>query len=155
QALLAKQQGVQIDVLPLAAGYRNENEVLVQAVEAPTVTAQGQRLPVRVLVRNAHPTRLVDGLLELVQLRDRAARPVPVVDGPGVLAIPDPPGPVRVRLQPGLNVFRFRDRADDPAIDSEVSFTYRATFHPTRSTDPNGTDVVTGLPGDRAANNRA
>ena len=155
QALLAKQQGVQIDVLPLAAGYRNENEVLVQAVEAPPLTAQGQRLPVRVLVRNAHPTRVVDGVLELVQLRDREARPVPIIDGPGVLQRPDQPGPARVRLQPGLNVFRFRDRADDPAIDSEVSFTYRATFTPTRSMDPDGGNTVVGLPGDRAANNRA
>jgi uncharacterized membrane protein len=155
QALLAKQQGVQIDVLPLGVGYKNENEVLVQAVEAPPFAAQGQRLPVRVLVRNAHPSRLVDGVLELVQIRDREARPVPILDGPQVLAKPEQPGPARVQLRPGLNVFKFRDRADDPAIDSEVSFTYRATFTPTRSMDANGGNVVQGLPGDRSANNRA
>jgi hypothetical protein len=34
QAALAKQNDVQIDTLALAPGYRNENEVLVQAVEA-------------------------------------------------------------------------------------------------------------------------
>jgi uncharacterized membrane protein len=155
QALLAKQQGVQIDVLPLGVGYKNENEVLVQAVEAPPIAAQGQRLPVRVLVRNAHPSRLVEGILELVQVRDREARPVAIIDGPQVLARPEQPGPARVQLRPGLNVFKFRDRADDPAIDSEMSFTYRATFTPTRSMDANGSNVVPGLPGDRTANNRA
>ena len=144
QALLAKQQGVQIDVVPLAAGYRNENEVLVEAVEAPPLTAQGQRLPVRVLVRNATP-RPVDGSLELVMFRDREARPVPVVidaRSTNVLENPTAPGPVKVRLRPGLNEFRFRDRAED--TDTEVSLTYRATFVP-----------LTPLPGDRTTNNRA
>src|SRR5439155_8005768 len=51
QAKLAKHNGVQIDVVPLAAGYRNENEVLVQSVEAPPKTEQGSRLPIRVLIR--------------------------------------------------------------------------------------------------------
>ena len=119
------------------------------------MTAQGQRLPIRVLVRNAHPFRLVDGILELVQIRDREARPVAILDGPQVLARPEQPGPARVQLRPGLNVFKFRDRADDPAVDSEVSFTYRATFTPTRSMDPDGRNAVAGLPGDRSANNRA
>ena len=155
QAILAKQQGVEIDVLPLGVGYKHENEVLVQAVEAPPIAAQGQRLPVRVLVRNTHPSRLVDGVLELVQLRDREARPVAILDGPQVLSKPDPPGPARVRLRPGLNVFKFRDRADDPTVDSDVSFTYRASFTPTRSMDADGRNAVQGLPGDRSANNRA
>ena len=33
QARIARQNGVQIDVVPLASGYRNENEVLVERVE--------------------------------------------------------------------------------------------------------------------------
>ena len=41
QANLAKQNGVQIDAIALAPGFRNENEVLVQAVEAPPVTRSG------------------------------------------------------------------------------------------------------------------
>lgn len=155
QAQLAKQQGVQIDVVPLASGYRNENEVLVQAVEAPAQTAKGVRLPVRVLIRNAHPHRIVEGSLELVQMRDREVRPVPIIDGPGVVEKPMVPGPVRVRLKPGLNVFRFRDRAEDPNANDEISFSYRATFLPVRSFDPDGGNMVAGLPGDRSANNRA
>src|SRR5262249_6224636 len=149
QAQLARQQGVQIDVLPLAVGYRNENEVLVQSVEAPARVAGGQQLPVRVLVRNAHPTRLVDGVLEVIEIRDREARPLAPFD------TPNKPGPVSVRLQPGLNVFKFRARADLTENEPDVSLTYRATFIPTRSMDPDGRNVVAGLPGDRATNNPA
>ncbi len=151
QALLAKHQAVPVDVLPLAVGYRNENEVLVQGIEVPPAAATGERLPVRVLVRNAHPTRVVDGTLELVQIRDRETRPVPAENGPQVLKLPAGPGPVRVRLRPGLNIFPFRDRAEDATTSS----TYRATFTPIQSADPDGRNVVVGLPGDRVANNRA
>src|SRR5262249_54100053 len=35
QARIAKENGVQIDVLPIAAGRRNPNEVLVERIEAP------------------------------------------------------------------------------------------------------------------------
>src|SRR5262249_47726044 len=109
----------------------------------------GQQLPVRVLVRNAHPTRLVDGVLEVIEIRDREARPLAPFD------TPNKPGPVSVRLQPGLNVFKFRARADLTENEPDVSLTYPATFIPTRSMAPDGRNVVAGLPGDRATNNRA
>lgn len=139
QARLARQQGVQIDVLPLAIGHRTTDEVLVQEVEAPPATAPGQRLPVRVLVRNAHPTRSVDGTLELVQLRGREPPRFVRFRGtpPG-----QQPGPVAVTAKPGLNGFEFLDLPTDAAIDAD-SFVYRATFTPKN------------LTGDRVANNRA
>src|SRR4029079_3583169 len=93
QARLAQQQGAQIDVLPLAVGYRNANEVLVQEVEAPPATAPGQRLPVRVLVRNGHTSRPVEGTLELVQVRGREEprhvrfRGTPAETPPGPVAV--------------------------------------------------------------------
>ena len=149
QAQLARRQGVQIDVLPLAVGYRNENEVLVQAVEVPPRVAGGERLPVRVLIRNAHPTRLVEGTLEVIEVRDRQGRPLAPVDAP------QRPGPVTVTLRPGLNVFKFLTRADADAGEPDVSLTYRATVVPTKSMDPDGRNAVAGLPGDRASNNRA
>ena len=55
QARLAKSIGVQIDVVPLAAGQRNEDEVLVERVEAPPLTEQGPKVPIRVLVRSFNP----------------------------------------------------------------------------------------------------
>src|SRR5262249_28295655 len=67
QARLGKQNGVQIDVVPLAVGYRNENEVMVERVEAPPRTELGSRVPIRVLVRSANPNVVV-GRLELKQI---------------------------------------------------------------------------------------
>src|SRR5204862_3078215 len=64
QARIAKLNGVQIDVVPLAAGARNENEVLVQGVEAPAFTEQGSRVPIKVFVRSYNP-RTVRGTLSL------------------------------------------------------------------------------------------
>jgi len=139
QARLFQKQGVQVDVLPLAVGYRNTNEVQVQEVEAPPATTPGQRLPVRVLVRNAHPTRPVTGTLELVQVRGREEPRFVRFKG----TPPDQqPGPVRVTARPGLNGFEFLDLPTDRAIDTD-SFVYRATFLPEN------------LPGDRTSNNRA
>lgn len=157
-AATAKQNGVQIDSIALAPGYRNENEVLVQAVEAPRQSAEGARLPVRVLVRNASPNRLVDGLLELVRVGpdaegiDRAEQLTIDAENPMVLDGGDGRRPPLVRLQPGLNAFRFRDRT---AGEKEASYSYRAVFTPVRSANDDGSGVVMGLPGDRVANNRA
>jgi uncharacterized membrane protein len=151
QANIAFKNGVEIDTIALAPGYRNESEVLVQAVEAPPVTAQGQRLPVRVLVRNATPDRVVDGRLDVVKSSRGENRPIEIEDSPQVLEVRSGEPP-KVRLLPGLNVFRFRDRVD-PQGDS--AFAYRATFTPTESRPLGGGSLVGGLPGDRAANNRA
>ncbi|MGL4422830.1 MAG: VWA domain-containing protein, partial [Gemmataceae bacterium] len=79
-------------------------------------------------------------------------------DSPQVLLPLDPGKPARVRLNPGLNMFRFRDK---PSIGGESSFSYRATFSPIRSgivvksDDPALSNESRGLPGDRIANNRA
>lgn len=150
QANIARKNGIPIDVIALAPGYRNESEVLIQAVDAPQGATQGARLPVRVLIRNANPARIVDGRLELLKVGIGDDLAVEIEESPQVLDKSKPP-PL-VRLLPGLNVFRFRDRAD-PQGDS--AFSYRATFTPVRSAKLDGSDIVAGLPGDRPANNRA
>jgi uncharacterized membrane protein len=157
QATLARQNGVEIDTIALAPGYRNEGEVLVQAVEAPRTTASGQRLPVRVLVRNSSPHRVVEGLLDLtrsgiVEGGTEQQESVAIdADNPQVIDA-EAGKPARVRLLPGLNSFRFRDR---PLQGGEASYSYRATFIPIRTMDEDGRYVVQGLPGDRVANNQA
>ena len=148
QANIAKNNGVQIDTIALAPGYRNESEVLVQAIEAPPFAAQGQRLPVRVLIRNASPDKIVDGRLDVVKASTGESAAIEIEDNPQLLEAGKPP---KVRLLPGLNVFRFRDRVD-PQGDS--SFTFRATFTPTESRPLAGGVASTGLPGDRVENNR-
>jgi uncharacterized membrane protein len=151
QANLAKQNNVQIDVVPLAEGYKQVNEVLVQAVEAPPQTSKGARLPIRVLVRNAHPSRIVFGKLELLQNREGAERPIAMV-GRGE----DDKSPYLVRLVPGLNTFTFRDKAESKKnADDELSYSYRALFTPVESRNSDNTDASAGLPGDRVQNNNA
>jgi hypothetical protein len=147
QARIAKQNGVQIDVVPLATGYRNENEVLVERVEAPPMTEQGARLPIRVLVRSYNP-RPVTGTLKLEQLTEgRAAAPVSIEPGPGVK---ERGPPALVQLRPGLNAFSFRQTLE--AV--QRSYTYQAVFQPLESVTEAG-EVVRGLAGDRVQNNSA
>ncbi|CAN5441996.1 VWA domain-containing protein [soil metagenome] len=158
QAAVAKQNGVQIDTVALAPGYRNENEVLVQSVEAPKTTSAGVKLPVRVLVRNASPTRVVIGLLELLRVGpdengvDKTELLPIDADNPDVVSPGDAKRPATVRLKPGLNAFRFRDKVNGP---KEASYSYRSVFTPIESANENGTALVKGLPGDRVDNNKA
>lgn len=158
QAAIAKQNGVQIDTIALAPGYRNENEVLVQSVEAPRITAAGTRVPIRVLVRNASPNRVVIGRLELVRVGPgpdgtEAMELMPIDDAnPDVIENGDGRKPPLVKLNPGLNSFRFFDKASGT---KDSSYSYRSTFTPVESALPDGTARLPGLPGDRVANNRA
>jgi uncharacterized membrane protein len=147
QARIARQNGVQIDVVPLAAGYRNENEVLVERVEAPPMTEQGARLPIRVLVRSYNP-RPVTGTLKLEQMTEgQPTVAVAIEAGPGVK---ERGPPAVVQLRPGLNAFSFKQSL--AAV--QRSYTYQAVFQPLESVTESG-DVVRGLAGDRVQNNSA
>ena len=123
QAALAKQNGVQIDVVAVAPGYKNENEVLVHSVEAPPVTTTGTQLPLRVLLRNTSSTRVVRGVLELLRVglnADGSEKIEQVAienDQPQVLDAPMGK-PATVVLQPGLNALRYRDVPPKPGETS-------------------------------------
>jgi uncharacterized membrane protein len=140
QARIAERNGAQIDVVPLAAGYRSENEVLVERVEAPPKTEQGARLPIRVRLRSYHP-RPVYGRLTLEQK---------ILQAKDVLGLPVPGSPAMVRLQPGLNTFTFQQ----PLANQQQSYTYEAIFEPEGTEDEHGKQVK-GLEGDRVQNNSA
>ncbi len=136
QGRLAGSLGVQIDVLPLATRQRNEDEVLVERVEAPPVIEQGTQLPLRVLVRSFNP-HVVVGVLKVKQITESGARLVGQ--------------PVRVRLRLGLNPFAFTR----PLTDEQRSYTYEAEFEPEGVEDDKGMKLLEGLPRDRVQNNRA
>lgn len=136
QGRLARSLGVEIDVLPLAPQRHNENEVLVERVEAPALVEQGGQLPLRVLVRSFHP-QMVVGQLTVKQVTE---------DGSRLVA-----GPEEVRLRLGLNAFSF----SRPLTDEQPSYTYEAEFRPLAIEDLAGNKVQDGLPGDRVQNNRA
>ncbi len=136
QARLARSLGVQIDVVPIAAGRRNEDEVLVERVDVPPRVEQGGQVPVRVLVRSYNPNVVV-GRLTLRQ----------VTEGKTVVI-----GEARVSLHLGLNPFPFT-RA---LADVQRSYTYEAEFEPERVVDARGRVLFEGRPpGDRPQNNRA
>lgn len=137
QARLSEQNGVQIDVVPLAAGLRRENEVLVQSVEAPARTEQSAQLPIRVLIRNSSPN-LVEGLLTLKQLTKGQSTTVPG-------------SPKTVVLRPGLNSITFKQEL----VNQQESYTYEAVFQPTRVLNEKDEVLEENLRGDRVQNNRA
>lgn len=136
QARLARSLGVQIDVLPLAAGQRNEDEVLVERVDAPSLVEQGGQVPIRVLVRSYNPNVVV-GELTLKQTTEEKTTEI---------------GKLKVRLHLGLNPFPFTR----PLTDQQRSYTYEAEFNPRGIEDAEGNVLHEGRPaGDRPQNNRA
>ncbi|HEV3142672.1 MAG TPA: VWA domain-containing protein [Gemmataceae bacterium] len=150
QARLAKLNNIQIDTVTLAAGYRNEEEVLVQSVEAPPLTEQGSRLPIRVLIRSYNP-RLVRGILQLRQKStDSAPVLIPINPGPGVAEHQVGKLAPLVILRPGLNSFNFKQTLGN----EKRSYTYEAVFQPLAQANEAG-QWVNGVPGDRPQNNSA
>ncbi|HEY7425562.1 MAG TPA: vWA domain-containing protein, partial [Gemmataceae bacterium] len=136
QARLAKTLGVEIDVLPLAAGQTNEDEVLIERVEAPPVIEQGARVPVRVLIRSHNPN-LVVGRVILKQ----------IIEGQKAPLVETKPW----TLRRGLNVITFTRKL----TDEQRSYSYEAEFLPERVEDEKGEVLKRELPGDRVQNNRA
>jgi Mg-chelatase subunit ChlD len=136
QARLARTLGVQIDVLPLAAGQANRDEVLVERVDAPPIIEQGARVPVRVLVRSHNP-HVVVGRLTLRQVVEGQKAPAGET--------------IRVQLRRGLNTFSFT-RA---LANEQRSYSYEAEFRPEWVEDEKGEVLQRDLPGDRVQNNRA
>jgi uncharacterized membrane protein len=137
QARLARSLGVQIDVVPVAAGRRNEDEVLVERIDVPPLVEQGGQVPVRVLVRSYNPN-IVVGKLTLKQTTEDQTAII------GTLS--------SVQLHLGLNSFAFTR----PLTDQQRSYTYEAEFEPQRIVDAAGNVLYEGRPpGDRPQNNRA
>jgi uncharacterized membrane protein len=136
QARLAKLNNVQIDVVPLAAGQRNQNEVLVESVSAPAQIEKGADLAVTVRIRSFNPN-IVRGQLQLVRVTE------------GDKEEPVKGSPKKVDLEPGLNAITFHDSV----TDQEQSYSYEARFTPEGFF--NGQEFVKGLPGSRPQNKRA
>jgi uncharacterized membrane protein len=143
QARVARQNGVQIDVVPVTAGRLRQQEVLVERVEAPPVTEKASRLPIRIVLKSFHPQAVV-GTLRLTKVMGQGL-------GLDDLAHAEKIREERVWLQPGLNAFSFTD----PGGKSEDSFTYEAVFIPLWVETAAGRKIHDGLPGDRIENNRA
>jgi hypothetical protein len=141
QARIARQNGVQIDVVPLAAGNRNPNEVLVERVEVPPQTDRDTPLPIRIVLRSFHPDTVV-GSLQLTKTSLDMINDQPVFEGLPIIER-------KVELRPGLNTFTYQQ----PGSKKDDAYTYEAKFVPLYVKGPKG--ITQGLPGDRVENNRA
>jgi uncharacterized membrane protein len=124
QARLAKQNNIEIDTVAVSSSNRNQNEVLVERIEAPTVTDTDTRMPIRIVIRSYFPKPVV-GRLALIKTSLRMA--VDAKEGQLKIAynrFPIEEKLVRVRL--GLNAFYLQQ----PGLKEEESYTYEAKFVP-------------------------
>src|SRR5262249_12663308 len=136
QARLAQLNGVQIDVVPLGAGRRRENEVLVQSIEAPPEVEEGSPMLLQVALRSFNPN-LVEGTLTVKQRGD-AGELVHVAGSPRRPAL----------LRPGLNTFTF-ELPRRGGRDKQAAYSYVAEFIPEFVRSPDGQEILArGLPGD-------
>ena len=149
QARIAKQNGVQIDIVPISAGRHSNNEVLVERVEAPALTEKDARLPLRIVIRSHNPSVVV-GTLKLLKINPGLKADAPAQDQRPVFEAQLVLETV-VKLRQGLNVFFYTQ----PGLKQDQSFTFEAKFVPLRVEDARGNKVQDGLPGDRVENNTA
>jgi uncharacterized membrane protein len=149
QARIAKENGVQIDVVPISAGRQRANEVLVERVEAPSLTEKDARLPLRIVIRSHNPSVVV-GTLKLLKVSPGLKADVPAANQRPVFEAQVVFETV-VKLRQGLNAFFYTQ----PGLKQEESFTFEAKFVPLRVEDARGNKLEDGLPGDRVENNTA
>ncbi len=150
QARIAKQNGVRIDVVALAAHRSKINEVLVERIEAPPVTDKDTRVTLRIVLRSYHP-EVVVGTLTIIKTSVLGQKLGELPHLGLDQAKPEPVLAQEVKLRQGLNVFMYQQ----PGLHENEAFTYEATFVPTRVETKTGGFVCDGLPGDFVQNNRA
>ena len=116
QALQAKAQGIQIDVLPVNYNYDNQQEVLVEKVSLPSDVKVGETVNLNVVLRATAPAK---GQLQVFQSDSKGGR-TPATGNEQ---------PIPVDLPRGVSVFTLKQ------VITEASF-YRfvAEFIPDRNT---------------------
>lgn len=142
QARLARLNGVQIDVVPIGAGRRKENEVLLQSIEAPPEVEEGAALLIQVALRSFNPN-IVTGTLTVKQRMD-VGELVNIEGSPRK----------NVQLRQGMNTVFFEQPRRDPK-EKQGSYTYVAEFIPEFVLAADGRVLSRGLPGDLKQNNTA
>ena len=116
QALQAKAQGIQIDVLPINYNYDNQQEVLVEKVSLPADVKVGETVNLNVVLRATAPAK---GQLQIFQSDSKGGR----------TPAPGNEQPLSIELPRGVSVFTLKQ------VITEASF-YRfvAEFIPDRNT---------------------
>jgi uncharacterized membrane protein len=141
QARIARQNGVQVDIVPITSGRKHQNEILVDRIEAPAATEKGTQLPMRVVIRSFHPDVVV------AQLNLRKIILDPAREDDPQLA----PVSTIVKLRQGFNVYVFQQAG----AKHDTAFAYEASVVPIHVETEEGKLQARGLPGDRFDNNKA
>lgn len=116
QALQAKAQGIQIDVLPINYNYDNDQEVLIEKISLPTDVKVGETVNLNVVLRATAPAK---GFLQVFQNDSKGGRS-PAVGNEQ---------PIPIDLPRGVSVFTLKQ------IITEASFyRFSAEFIPDRTT---------------------
>jgi uncharacterized membrane protein len=149
QARLAKQNGVQIDILPIAGARRNPNEVLVERVDAPSQIEKDSRISLRVLLRSFNP-QVVVGKVQLYKI-SLDAKEADEQKGPQTVFETRPVLESVVKLKYGLNPYVF----SQPGTKKDDAYVYEVKFVPLHVENAAGLKLQEGFPGDRVENNRA
>jgi uncharacterized membrane protein len=146
QVRLAQHNGVEIDVVPLAATRDRQAEIMVERVEVPPLTGGGAQTLLSVFVRNLS-ARKVTGTLYVVRkgLKQQTANGVVAgeVQETNLVGSPGPNGQWRpgklYTLEPGQNEIL----VPETTAKKDESYIYEARF------------VPRNLPNDRIENNQA
>ncbi len=156
QALIFKNNRVQIDVVPLGAGEQNPNEVLIERVDPSTENEKGIKRTLYVTLRSYNPDTVVGELqvykTSLTKFKDpETGQEQQLLTTTKLFADRNEDRPKLVRLKPGVTEIALRGVIDP----EEGSSTFEAVFRPRRVEDAQGKVLSEGLPGDRVENNRA
>lgn len=116
QALQAKSQGIQIDVLPINYNYDNDQEVLVEKVSLPSDVKVGETVSLNVVLRATAPSK---GQLQVFQNDSKGGR----------TPAPGNEQPIPIELPRGVSVYNLKQ------VITEASFyRFSAEFIPDRTT---------------------
>ena len=113
----AHTKGIEIDVVPLGAGQRNEDEVLIENIHTERLAKQGGKVEVNVQVRSYNPNLVVARLTLRETTDEKGERKKPEDQQKHV---------AYVALVRGLNPFVI----ERPLADKERSYSYEAEIEP-------------------------
>lgn len=139
-ARIARQNGVQIDIVTIAAGRKIQNEILIERLEAPATSEKGARLPMRVAIRSFSPHVVVANVTLRKITFDAREDDKDQASSSKI-----------VKLRQGLNYYFFQREG----AAEETAFAYEAKVVPLHVESDRGVILQQGLPGDRIDNNDA
>lgn len=122
QARIAKQNNIEIDSVLVSSSNRNQNEIVLERIEAPSLADTDTRMPIRIVVRSYVPQTVIAKLSLFKTSLKMPASGQGAVDFTNKQVGEE----LLVPLRLGLNVFYL----EQPGLREEESYVYRAKVEP-------------------------